>query len=110
MNVDGRLPIVMALTGASGAPYGIRLLQQLAAKGHPVSLIVSSHGFRLLRRHDRSRRDAVLGYHGYRSLDRGPGDEITQVTACFLDWQRVRHRKNLLPLGYLKATYSLDCQ
>ncbi len=42
-------PIVLAMTGASGAPYGIRLLQQLAAAGRPVSLIVSSHGFRLLR-------------------------------------------------------------
>lgn len=42
-------PIVMALTGASGAPYGIRLLQQLVAAGRRVSLIVSEHGFRLLR-------------------------------------------------------------
>lgn len=43
------LPIVMALTGASGAPYGIRLLQQLVLAERPVRLIVSSHGFRLLR-------------------------------------------------------------
>lgn len=42
-------PIVLAMTGASGAPYGIRLLQQLVAAHQPVSLIVSSHGFRLLR-------------------------------------------------------------
>ena len=42
-------PIVMALTGASGAPYGVRLLEQLAALGRDVSLIVSPHGFRLLR-------------------------------------------------------------
>jgi 4-hydroxy-3-polyprenylbenzoate decarboxylase len=42
-------PFVMALTGASGAPYGIRLLQQLAAAERRVSLIVSSHGLRLLR-------------------------------------------------------------
>jgi 4-hydroxy-3-polyprenylbenzoate decarboxylase len=42
-------PIVMALTGASGAPYGIRLLQQLVALGRDVSLIVSSHGLRLLQ-------------------------------------------------------------
>jgi 4-hydroxy-3-polyprenylbenzoate decarboxylase len=43
------LPIVMALTGASGAPYGIRLLEQLVLAERPVRLIVSSHGFRLLR-------------------------------------------------------------
>lgn len=42
-------PIVLAMTGASGAPYGIRLLQQLVVAQRPVSLIVSSHGFRLLR-------------------------------------------------------------
>jgi 4-hydroxy-3-polyprenylbenzoate decarboxylase len=42
-------PIVMALTGASGAPYAIRLLEQLVVFGRDVSLIVSSHGLRLLR-------------------------------------------------------------
>jgi 4-hydroxy-3-polyprenylbenzoate decarboxylase len=42
-------PIVMAFTGASGAPYGIRLLQQLVAAKRAVSLIVSSHGLRLLK-------------------------------------------------------------
>jgi 4-hydroxy-3-polyprenylbenzoate decarboxylase len=41
-------PIVFAMTGASGAPYGIRLLQQLAATRRDVLLIVSAHGFRLL--------------------------------------------------------------
>lgn len=41
-------PIVFAITGASGAPYGVRLLQQLLAASRPVSLIVSSHGFRLM--------------------------------------------------------------
>ncbi len=42
-------PIVVALTGASGAPYGVRLLEQLVAARRRVSLIVSSHGLRLLR-------------------------------------------------------------
>lgn len=42
-------PIVLGVTGASGAPYGIRLLDQLVAAGRNVSLIVSAHGFRLLR-------------------------------------------------------------
>jgi 4-hydroxy-3-polyprenylbenzoate decarboxylase len=41
-------PIVFAITGASGALYGVRLLQQLVAAEQPVSLIVSSHGLRLL--------------------------------------------------------------
>ena len=42
-------PIVVAITGASGAPYAIRLLEQLIAAGRRVQLIVSSHGMRLLR-------------------------------------------------------------
>ena len=41
-------PLVMAVTGASGAPYAVRLLQQLVAAGRDVWLIISSHGWRLL--------------------------------------------------------------
>jgi len=47
--VIGEAPIVVAITGASGAPYAVRLLQQLVAARRRVSLIVSSHGLRLLR-------------------------------------------------------------
>ena len=43
------LPIVMAITGASGAPYAVRLLEQLLAADRQVWLIVTSHGLRLLR-------------------------------------------------------------
>ena len=43
------LPIIMAITGASGAPYAVRLLEQLVAADRPVWLIVTSHGLRLLR-------------------------------------------------------------
>jgi len=42
-------PIVLAITGASGAPYAVRLLEALAAGDQPVSLIVSDHGLRLLQ-------------------------------------------------------------
>lgn len=41
-------PIVVAITGASGAPYAVRLLESLVAAERPVQLIVSSHGLRLL--------------------------------------------------------------
>jgi 4-hydroxy-3-polyprenylbenzoate decarboxylase len=44
-----QLPIVLAFTGASGAPYGVRLLDVLARNGIPVWLLVSDHGLRLLR-------------------------------------------------------------
>jgi flavin prenyltransferase len=43
------LPIVVAITGASGAPYAVRLLEQLLAAERAIWLIVSSHGLRLLR-------------------------------------------------------------
>lgn len=41
-------PIVVAITGASGAPYAVSLLQALVAARRRVSLIVSGHGLRLL--------------------------------------------------------------
>jgi 4-hydroxy-3-polyprenylbenzoate decarboxylase len=43
-----RLPVVMAITGASGAPYAVRLLEQLVLGEQPVWLIISPHGWRLL--------------------------------------------------------------
>jgi len=42
-------PVVTAVTGASGAPYAVRLLEGLLAAERRVQLIVSSHGLRLLR-------------------------------------------------------------
>ena len=42
-------PLVLAITGASGAPYGVRLLEVLARNRVPVWLITSEHGMRLLR-------------------------------------------------------------
>ena len=41
-------PVVLAITGASGAPYAVRLIDVLAHARVPVWLIVSSHGWRLL--------------------------------------------------------------
>ena len=45
----GQFPVVLALTGASGAPYGVRLLEVLARERVPTWLIISSHGWRLLK-------------------------------------------------------------
>jgi flavin prenyltransferase len=49
MTTDAGRPIVVAITGASGAPYAVRLLQALVERGQRVSLIVSDHGVRLLQ-------------------------------------------------------------
>lgn len=43
-----RAPVVLAITGASGAPYGVRLLEVLAMHHVPTWLMISSHGWRLL--------------------------------------------------------------
>jgi len=43
------LPVVVAITGASGAVYAVRLVEQLLAADRSIWLIVSSHGLRLLR-------------------------------------------------------------
>jgi flavin prenyltransferase len=43
-----RLPVILAITGASGAPYGVRLLEILAMHQVPTWLMISSHGWRLL--------------------------------------------------------------
>ncbi len=46
--MSDRGPLVMAITGASGAPYAVRLLEQLLVARQRVQLIVSRHGLRLL--------------------------------------------------------------
>jgi 4-hydroxy-3-polyprenylbenzoate decarboxylase len=42
-------PVVVAITGASGAPYAVRLLEVLAIHRIPVWVIPSEYGMRLLR-------------------------------------------------------------
>ena len=64
-------PIVFAITGASGAPYAVRLLEALVAAERPVQLIVSSHGERLLRTETDVRDVAGLRSHvGGKAFDR----------------------------------------
>jgi 4-hydroxy-3-polyprenylbenzoate decarboxylase len=65
-----RHPIVVAITGASGAPYALRLLQQLVALQQPTWLIVSGHGFRLLETETDVRDLAALrAYCGEEAFD-----------------------------------------
>jgi 4-hydroxy-3-polyprenylbenzoate decarboxylase len=43
------LPIVLAMTGASGAPYALRLLQVLCGSGRTVHLVISPSGAHVMR-------------------------------------------------------------
>jgi 4-hydroxy-3-polyprenylbenzoate decarboxylase len=54
------LPLVVAITGASGAPYAVRLLEVLARNKVPVWLTISEHGWRLLTHESDIRDDAGL--------------------------------------------------
>jgi flavin prenyltransferase len=67
------LPLVLALTGASGAPYGVRLLEVLARNRVPVWLITSEHGMRLLREE--------CAIESLDDLRRATGGDWTSVTA-----------------------------
>jgi 4-hydroxy-3-polyprenylbenzoate decarboxylase len=72
-------PVVLAITGASGAPYGVRLLEVLARHQVPVWLIVSSHGLRLL--------DAECGIGSLDALREATGGDWSSVVA-FSDGDR----------------------
>lgn len=41
-------PLTLGITGASGAPYAVRLLRALCETGTPTRLMISSYGHRLL--------------------------------------------------------------
>jgi len=53
-------PLVLAITGASGAPYAVRLLEVLAQQHVPTWLLVSSHGWRLLAEESGIKDEAAL--------------------------------------------------
>lgn len=42
-------PIVVAITGASGSIYGLRLVEELLASGRRVTLLLSANGLAVLR-------------------------------------------------------------
>ncbi len=47
MRIDLDAPITFGVTGASGAPYAVRLLSALNEAAVPVRLIVSQYGSQL---------------------------------------------------------------
>ena len=73
-------PIVVAITGASGAPYAVRLLESLVRAMRPVQLIVSSHGLRLL--------DTELGIGSINALQEKVGGNWSRFVTVFDDADR----------------------
>ena len=79
MRVSPGAPVTFGITGASGAPYAVRLLRALNDAGTPVRLIVSGYGLRLLAEESGiDGLDALRAATGdwsrvelYDSLDRG---------------------------------------
>lgn len=66
-----RPPLTLALTGASGAPYGVRLLEVLATHRVPTWLMISAHGWRLL--------SEECGIKDDRALKHATGGDWTSV-------------------------------
>jgi 4-hydroxy-3-polyprenylbenzoate decarboxylase len=65
-------PIILAITGASGAPYAVRLLEVLARNQVAVDLIISRHGWRLL--------ETESGLRDDRELRAATGNDWSSVT------------------------------
>jgi 4-hydroxy-3-polyprenylbenzoate decarboxylase len=65
-------PLVLAVTGASGAPYAVRLLELLVKHRVTTWLLISSHGWRLL------------------AEECGVEDEAALRKATGEDWTRIR--------------------
>lgn len=63
---DADAPVTLGITGASGAPYAVRLLQVLCETGTPTRLIISSYGHRLL--------EEESGIHSVEELQAATGD------------------------------------
>lgn len=70
MTASPDAPVVFGITGASGAPYAVRLLRALNETATPTRLIVSSYGWRLL-----AEESGVEG--------------VEQLQAATGDWSRV---------------------
>lgn len=81
------LPLVLAFTGASGSPYGVRLLDVLLNTGRPIHLVISPAATQVMQRElnvdlDLDRFNAAkllpartdfsqLRYHHYRDFQAG---------------------------------------
>lgn len=67
-------PWVLAVTGASGGPYAVRLLHALATNRLPLQLIVSRHGWRLL--------ELECGLTSEHDLRNATGGDWSSIEVC----------------------------
>ena len=67
---EGGLPVVVAITGASGAVYGLRLVQILMEQGIPLYLLLSGNGEDvILQETGRSRDEWLREFRAVGSLE-----------------------------------------
>ena len=67
-------PWVLAITGASGAPYAVRLLEVLVRNRVPLQLVVSKHGWRLL--------ETEMDISDEAALRAATGEDWSRVEVC----------------------------
>ncbi len=72
-------PVALAVTGASGAPYALRVLEALLRGGHAVHAVVSDAGVRILRL----------------ETDLRPGRTAREIAACLEAYVRERARDDV---------------
>ena len=73
--------LVLAMTGASGAPYGVRLLEVLLAAGRTVHLTMSPAGVQVLEQvtHNLEQMTTKI-IHPKRAKTRPPGEPAPETT------------------------------
>ncbi len=82
-------PWVLAITGASGGPYAVRLLEVLARQHVPLMLIVSSHGWRLL--------ETETGVSSEAELRKATGGDWSSITVYSNDDRGARPASGSAP-------------
>lgn len=84
-------PVVIGVTGGSGAPYAVRLLEVLLAGGHEVHLVVSPSGAEVLRQElaleinpsqgDASQWGSEIGTYSEQLKIHAPGDFFAPIAS-----------------------------
>ncbi len=98
-------PIVLAVTGASGAVYAMRLLQALLSQGLAVHFTISDSGAAVVRQE----LQVVVGLHGENIFDALAAADLLLGTAHEDSWSTARAREvaeDLLTIHHYKDYFT----